>query len=136
MYAGKGNEFMRTSDSQWFSRVGMSFVLDSSIAAVGGVASEGYGCEQFIELATQTVMRKSSSATMLIGQLDLRSFNTSALMQQCTYGSGSVIQTTLRLGDEEIRVKGSPVDGNALWQDSYENVIGRYLLDCMIKSML
>lgn len=136
VYAGKGNEFMRTSDSQWFSRVGMSFVLDSSIAAVGGVASEGYGCEQFIELATQTVMRKNSSATMLIGQLDLRSFNTSALMQQCTYGSGSVIQTTMRLGDEEIRVKGSPVDGNALWQDSYENVIGRYLLDCMIKSML
>ncbi len=107
--------------------------------ALGDFPHEGFGDQQFLELAVPYYLISDDASDLeenIIARLELRNYEIGSYLALKKTGKGGILQTTLRLGSKPVMFDSNIRNANAIHHEGHENVAGNYLLDHMMRFML
>ncbi|MHC1696283.1 MAG: glycoside hydrolase family 2 protein [Eubacteriales bacterium] len=125
IYLGSGSGPVPISKGVSFNSYAYTFYPDEGHPLSAALASDGYGCTQFLDVACNTsmdILSMGAGAKNIIGRMDLRGYGVSSYLGEYAVGNGILLQTTLSLNDEIV--------------PGEKNILGQYLFNQMLMYML
>ena len=132
IYAGASSDVTEVVNSWDYNRLSFAFVSDKENALAASLANEGFGGLQFVDLATQYYLKPMENAKSIIGRFNITTGEIGSYVCEYSVGTGTLLQTTLRLDDSTLQLGGDLLTHESLSVGG-ENVLGMYFLDRMIE---